>query len=243
MTATRRPRLSDVLYQDMLGQIQSGKLPAESRLPSELELSTRFKVSRPIVREALRRLRNDGLIQSRQGAGSFVSRANGPAAALPMRAMEQAAVEALPPLQSIEDVRKFYEFRLAVEGESAYWAAVNHTPESLKRMGAELKALYDAIRSDQIGVNQDFAFHMSIANASQNQYFEASLMMLKNHLNFLIDLARNFSKSASYTHMQAVQGDHLSIYEAIEKRDAEGAREAMRKHIVNAQQRVFFGRR
>src|SRR5262245_23518709 len=117
MTATRRPKLSDVLYQDMLGQIQSGKLPAESRLPSELELSTRFSVSRPIVREALRRLRDDGLIQSRQGAGSFVSRSNG--AALPMRPIEHAEIEALPPLQSIEDVRKFYEFRLAVEGESA----------------------------------------------------------------------------------------------------------------------------
>ncbi len=243
MTTTRRPRLSDVLYQDMLGQIRSGKLPAESRLPSELELATRFKVSRPIVREALRRLRNEGLIQSRQGAGSFVSASE--TRDLPIRAMASARTEidVLPPLQSIEDVRKFYEFRLAVEGESAYWAAINHTPETLKNMRTELKALYDAVRGDQIGVNQDFSFHMAIANASQNQYFEASLLMLKSHLNFLIDLARTFSRSASYSHLQAVQGDHASIFEAIERRDAEGAREAMRKHIINAQQRVFFGRR
>lgn len=234
MSGTRRPKLSDVLYNDILAQIRQGHFPRDARLPSEKELSQRFDVSRPIVRDALRRLREDGLVHSRQGSGSFVSASAGVSPA-------NGDGEMLPPLQSIEDVRKFYEFRLAIEGEAAYWAAENRTEEALTEIKAQLDALELAVRTDQIGVNQDFAFHMSIAKAGRNQFFESSLLFLRPHLNFLIDLARSFSISVSAEHLLMVQSEHAAVYQAIASRDANAARDHMRVHITNAQKRVFVG--
>ena len=57
MSGASRPKLSDVLYNDILAQIRYGDFRDQPRLPSEMELSQRFSVSRPIVREALGRLR------------------------------------------------------------------------------------------------------------------------------------------------------------------------------------------
>ncbi len=68
----REPKLSRQIYERIFELIVSGEYPERSRLPSELELSRRFGASRPIVREALARLRDDGLIVSRQGSGSYV---------------------------------------------------------------------------------------------------------------------------------------------------------------------------
>lgn len=236
MRGEGRPKLSDVLYNDILSRIRHGDFRDQPRLPSEVELSQRFSVSRPIVREALGRLRHEGIIHSRRGSGSFVTEAGaGPARADP---------EALPPpLQSIDDLQKFYDFRLAVEGEAAYRAALNASAASRAQVKAELDALEAAVRTGQVGVNQDFAFHMAIATASENRFFVSSLLALRPHLDFLIDLARSFSLSVSEEHIKMVQQEHAVVYEAIEARDGDGARERMRAHIENARQRVFFGTR
>ena len=70
----KRPRLSDQLYSQILEQIVSGRLSEGSRLPPEKEICEMFGVSRPVVRDALLRLRSDGLVQSRQGSGTFIQR-------------------------------------------------------------------------------------------------------------------------------------------------------------------------
>ena len=95
----------------MLGRIQRGQFPGDGKLPSEKELSQSFGVSRPIVREALRRLREEGLIQSRQGAGSFVVGAEEPQPPRPANGGQG--------IQTISDVRRIYQFRIALEGEVA----------------------------------------------------------------------------------------------------------------------------
>ena len=70
----REPKLSHQVYDRIFERIVSGEYAESSRLPSESDLSRRFGASRPIVREALARLRDDGLIVSRQGSGSYVQR-------------------------------------------------------------------------------------------------------------------------------------------------------------------------
>jgi len=236
MSGTSRPKLSDILYNDILSQIKFGDFREQPRLPSEMELSQRFNVSRPIVREALGRLRSEGLIHSRRGSGSFVTHVAEPAATRP-------EVETVAPLESIDDLRKFYEFRLAIEGEAAYLAAINATDATIRTIKAELDALDFAVQTGQVGVNQDFGFHMSIATASGNRFFESSLLALRPHLDFLIDLARSFSLSISAEHLRMVQEEHAVVYEAIAARNGVEARDRMRRHISNAEQRVFFGTR
>ena len=223
-----------MLYKDILAQIRCGDFREQARLPSELELSQRFSVSRPIVREALGRLRSEGIIHSRRGSGSFVTDAAAGGA-------PRAEAEAVPPLQSIDDLQKFYDFRLAIEGEAACLAALHASEAARAQVKAELDALETAVATGQVGVFQDFAFHMAIATASENRFFVSSLLALKPHLDFLIDLARSFSLSVSDEHIRKVQQEHAVVYEAIAARDGPAARERMRTHIENARQRVFFG--
>ena len=65
-------RFSDIIYEKIVSMISDGRFPINERLPSEQNLATLFGASRPVVREALERLRNDDLIVSRKGSGSYV---------------------------------------------------------------------------------------------------------------------------------------------------------------------------
>jgi DNA-binding FadR family transcriptional regulator len=228
-----RPKLSDVLYADMQDRIRRGEVLADGKLPSENELSQEFGVSRPTVREALRRLRDDGLIHSRQGAGSFVA-TQSPA---PVR-----AVPAKPDgIRTISDVRRVYQFRIALEGEVAYIAALHRGETHLRAIHKELEAIHLAIRAGRIGVQQDSDFHAAIARATQNPYFESALATVRPQVDFVIDLARSFSVLQSAEHLAMVQREHAAVFEAIRDGDGIKAREAMQAHIRNAQERVFDG--
>ena len=103
-TGRRRFKLCDRVYGDIVDRIIRREFAEGEKLPSEELLAKRHRVSRPIVREALARLREDGLIRSHRGAGSFVQ-------LRPSRAMLDFA-----PLESLADIQRCFEFRIAVEG-------------------------------------------------------------------------------------------------------------------------------
>lgn len=238
-TVTSRPKLSDVLYSDMLAWMGEGRLTADARLPSEKDLSVQFGVSRPIVREALRRLREEGLIYSRQGAGSFVS---GSATLATRQGRPLPAVAApAPGVTSIAEVRRIYEYRLALEGGAAFVAAVNRTDEQLEALALAMEASEKTILAGEPGIEQDAEFHMSIVRATQNHYFEDALAALKPQLEFLIGLSRTVSALQSEDHMALVQRQHRSIYMAIKDGNSSAARDAVQTHIRDAEKRIFDG--
>src|ERR1700680_3706149 len=137
----RRVRMSDVLYGDIVTQINSGGFAVDQRLPSEKDFCERFSVSRPIVREALERLRAEGLIRSRQGAGSFV--ANGATHAAAGGTRVQVSSDAMPAhINSIAAIQKFYAYRISFEGELAYTAAQNRQPADIQRIGSLLQDIH-----------------------------------------------------------------------------------------------------
>ncbi|MEZ7881334.1 MAG: GntR family transcriptional regulator, partial [Rhodospirillales bacterium] len=108
---TRDWKLSDQAYERILAKIVDGQFPENSKLPAEIELSKQLEVSRPVLRQALARLRQDEVISSRQGSGSFVMRR-------PASQMLDFA-----PVGSIADIQRCFEFRAAVEGAGAALAA------------------------------------------------------------------------------------------------------------------------
>src|SRR5205814_1620728 len=103
--AQRRGRLGDQVYGRLLEEIVSGRYVVGDRLPGENDLAQTFEVSRPVVREALNRLQADGLVTSRQGAGSFVAR-------VPPRQIVKLA-----PGASIAGILRTFEVRIALEGQ------------------------------------------------------------------------------------------------------------------------------
>lgn len=236
----RRVRMSDVLYGDILKQINSGGFAVDHRLPSEKEFCERFGVSRPIVREALERLRTEGLIRSRQGAGSFVANGTAQAAAeLP----PHGAPDTMPVhINSIAAIQKFYAYRISLEGELAYAAAQNRQPADIKRIGGLLQDIKSSAASNTQGIDEDLEYHEAIAQATHNEFFIAAWSAARGHIRFLIELARSLSTLGLPNHSAAVRSSHEPIFECIRDGDADGARARMREHITRSQERVFLGK-
>src|ERR671916_1206506 len=130
-TAAVEAKLSAGIYEKLFERIVAGEFPVNARLPSETELARRFGASRPVVREALARLRDDGLIVSRQGSGSYVR-----------RRPDQAVLQFVP-VGSIADIQRCFEFRAGLEAAAAALAATRWEDGDL----ADIKAAFDEIET------------------------------------------------------------------------------------------------
>lgn len=207
--------------------IVAGKLPEGERLPAETELASSFGVSRPVVREALSRLRADGVIVSRRGSGSYVQRKPSP------------QLLSLAPIGGIADLMRCFEFRIALEGEAAALAAVRRSDDDVAQMEAALAALEQAIERKSVGTQADIRFHNAIAAASKNKLFTTTLTALADVIFQGVSVARKLTLQASTRRLLTVQAEHRRIFEAIRDEDASAARKAVRQHIENARARVL----
>ena len=138
---------------------------------------------------ALARLREDDLVQSRRGSGTFVQR------------KPQLALARFAPLQSIADVQRCFEFRIGLEEKAAALAAERHGPAQLAGIDDALGGMARAIERAEVGHDADFAFHLAVAEASGNRYFPDVLAMLRSHIDFGMQLARTLSMHPSTERM------------------------------------------
>jgi GntR family transcriptional repressor for pyruvate dehydrogenase complex len=231
--ASRAP-LGEQLAERMAELIGHGEFSEGARLPAEVEIAERFGVSRPVVREALSRLRVTGVIVSRKGSGSYVKKR----ADLAPKLIDTIG---FGPVNSLAQVRKCYEFRIGIEGEAAYLAAQNRTPAMLSIMREALDRMEKATAQGMVGMSADLEFHIAVARASGNEFFEAVMQAMRTPIEFAINLGRSLSLTRPREHLRIVQTEHVVMIDAIEAQDREGARLAMRTHIENACSRVFEG--
>ncbi len=225
----REGTLSDMVYETILKKIVDGEFPSGSKLPTEHELCEQLSVSRPVLRQALKQLREDGVIKSRQGSGSYVT------------GQPDRAILVFAPVGSIADIQRTFEFRAAIEGEAASFAAQRRTPAQLEALGDALRLLDICVENGSLGVAEDEAFHALICQASDNQYFASVRASMQSNIITGMNLTRNLSLTKSVERMRLVQAEHYQILQAIKLQDAEAARLAMRRHIENARRRVFEG--
>jgi GntR family transcriptional regulator, transcriptional repressor for pyruvate dehydrogenase complex len=226
ITPLRPVKLADRVYEQILEQIVGGQYPEGARLPSEAQLALAFSVSRPIVRDALARLNADGVILSRHGSGSYVQR------------RPHREILHLAPIGGMADLMRCFEFRIALEGESAYLAAARRTDADLAAMATALAAFDAVIERAQLGSEPDIAFHNAIAAASRNKLFESTMETVAAHTFAGMNLSRKLTLR-SHKRLLLVQAEHARIFGAIKAEDAEGARAAMRAHIEAARTRVL----
>nr|WP_291423836.1 FadR/GntR family transcriptional regulator [Acidocella sp.] len=226
-------RLGEHLYEAILTMITRQKLTEGARLPPENELATLFGVSRPIVRETLARLREEGIIVSRRGSGSYVSRRATPADGLSEAKFDH--------IDSFEQIQKCYEFRKAIEGEAAFLAASNHTPESLESIREACASLGRDVAAGELGGNTDFEFHLAVAKSSGNEWFASALLAMRSQIELTIDIARSLSLNRSTEHLDTVQAEHVAVVEAIAGGDPVKSRNAMREHLTKTCSRIFRG--
>lgn len=223
-------KLVDRVFDQLHERIRTGNYAPDSRLPGEHELASMLGVSRPVVRDALSRLREQGLIYSRQGAGTFVS-----------AQVSAAAQLAYSPVKSIADIQRCYEFRLTIEPAAAYYAALRRDEAAIARIEAALAELREATSHQLHRTDADFVFHKAVAEAANNHYYTASLEALRAHIAVGMHL-HGLSLMGPQQGLEQVYEEHRAIYLAVAEGRAEDARDLMRKHLEGSRDRLFEGK-
>jgi GntR family transcriptional repressor for pyruvate dehydrogenase complex len=211
---------------DLLGnEIRSGKYKPAERLPTEQELIARFGVSRTVIREAFASLKAEGLVVTRQGAGTFV--ADNPFG----RPFRIAPEE----MNSLPQMIYVLQLRLAVEVEATGLAAQYRNGRALDRMGRCLDLMDDAIRAGTSISAPDYEFHLAIAEGTGNPYFERFIRFLRNSLPPGREVNQDLKDPGVWRQYFAeIQSQHRAIYAAIRDADADGARTLARTHLEGA---------
>jgi DNA-binding FadR family transcriptional regulator len=220
--------LKDELIDRLSAEIKSGALKPSDKLPTEQQLIATFGVSRTVVREALAALRAEGLIDTRQGAGAFVSR--------DMRRRPFRMSTRGP--QNISDVISITEFRLGIEIEAAGFAAERRTAEDLKSIDSSIERFAQSVARGEEAVEADFDFHQAIAKAARNENFSAFLDFLGWHTIPRRNIyAKIVDRSARRKYLHRVLNEHKSIAKAILESRPNAARNAMRRHLEKSLKR------
>lgn len=230
--AADRPRsmlLADVVYDSIRRAIANGDYAEEERLPGENAMALQYDVSRPVVRAALKRLREEGLVTSRQGSGSYISTSATPK---PL---------AYQPLETIADLQRCYEFRLTIEPVAAALAAGRRSEADLAEIEKLLQMMRDATERRSHREDADFGFHLAITAAANNQYFETSMRALREHIAVGMKF-HGLSLQTVRGGLDHVLDEHAHIFQAITRGEAETARAAMAAHVAGSRDRLFEGR-
>jgi GntR family transcriptional regulator, transcriptional repressor for pyruvate dehydrogenase complex len=220
--------LADRVYHSLYGRISNGDYLVNQKLPSEHTLSDEFGVSRPVLRTALERLREEGIIYSRQGAGNFVRETL-------TNPVGFARVETLA------DVQRCYEFRITIEVEAARSAAERRNSAALAEIAEALEMLSAATGSHEHREDADFAFHVAITKAANNHYFEASMRALRDHIYVGMQLHGQSLMTDGSKALEAVLTEHKEIYQSIKNGKAAQAAKLMRLHLEHSRDRLFGG--
>ncbi|MEF7613944.1 FadR/GntR family transcriptional regulator [Aquincola sp. MAHUQ-54] len=238
----RAKRQPQRVVDSVAGRIQGGLLKPGERVPSEPELMRELGVSRSVVREAMSRLQAGGMVETRQGVGTFVL---APPAARPLLGVAGQDLQ-------LRQVFSMLELRVSVESDAASLAASRRSDAHLAAMREALDA-FDAHRRAGAGTAEDdFRFHALIAAATGNEYFEEVMGCLGGATIRCHGSAAQVALGAGpaggprfgepRTSLEAgkavAQAEHEAIYEAIHRGDPAAARAAMFMHLNNSRERL-----
>lgn len=203
--------------------IQRGEISAGDRLPPERDLAKLLGVSRPTLRAGIRSLATVGILQSKQGAGTFV-----------VEAEESPTLDGNP-LKMMAALHGFtsdemFEARLSLEMGIASFAAERATSEQMTQMAEEVAGMYASIDDPAQYLVHDMRFHQIIAAASGNRILTSLMNMVAT---ILFEYRSKTVKRAKDLKDSAEQ--HHNIYRAMRERNAAAARDAMRDHLLKTQ--------
>ncbi|MBO0653403.1 FadR family transcriptional regulator [Streptomyces triculaminicus] len=201
--------------EQILQIVRLGLVPQGERLPAERELAERLHISRVTLREVLKVLQDQGLVESRRGryGGTFV-----------LARTRSASEEEVRRRVAAVDVEDTLRFREVLEvGAAGLCATHGLTGEQTRRLRAALAATHDAPLADYRRL--DTLLHLTLAELSGSVTLAAQYAAVRATVNDLLDgiplLVRNLEHS---------QRQHTALVEAVLDRDADGAREVMREH-------------
>ena len=215
--------ISEEIAKQIMDLISNGDLKPGQRLPSERDLCENFGASRSSLREALRCLSIVGVLNARVGEGTSVAPDGGK---FLRKILEWRLIT------EKHDVENLLEIRIALEGVSAANSARYATPEEIEKARELVTRMKAAVKDEKQFAILDLDFHILLANASGNGLLLDLISVIRSQL------ARTLSTVLQLPNARPLSlKEHLAIFEAIERRDVEGAREAMHHHLEAALKR------
>ena len=220
-----QPIQSERLYEQIVYQIErrivAGDLKVGDQLPAERELADQFAVSRTAVREAIKALREKGLVEIRLGRGTFVTRGATGAVRHSLGLL----------LKNENGFVNLAEVREILEPEIAALAATRVTEENIAAMAEAVAIMETALNNVDVFVEADLDFHLALAEATQNP-------IIPTLMDSIIDLLREQRKRTGNVEGGLARGQyhHKRILEAVIQHDPLAARQAMQDHLLQVRE-------
>jgi GntR family transcriptional repressor for pyruvate dehydrogenase complex len=215
--------VSEVVKQ-LIGLLTGGELVPGSRLPPERQLAEQLGVGRSAVREALAALEILGIVTVRPGSGTY---------------LRENASELLPTTLSwgmmlnAARTRELIEVRGGLEIQAAAYAAQRASDDDIEQMRSYVAVMRDSLDDLKTFLQADIRFHLQIALSADNVVLHDLLQSTRSLLRLWVE--RGLSERAQ---AEVAYKEHLAVFEAIARRDPEGALHAMRAHMSTAGERV-----
>lgn len=228
MKPIRKEKLSELIYENIVGLITGGEYKVDDKLPSEHELANYYKVSRAPVREAISKLISMGYVESSQGKGTYVKNIT----------VSDEIKEYTYGEFNKKELFDLLEMRTTLEVKSAELAAERRTVEDLSKISEALSDFKKITQNQRIlGMRADYDFHEAIVMSTQNDFMIQTFNNLQNvHRNALeFSLKLNMGKPRK---REMVYDEHAEIYEAIKKGDSSSAAKCMKKHLYNMRKKL-----
>ncbi|MGE7120700.1 FadR/GntR family transcriptional regulator [Peribacillus sp. NPDC046944] len=225
----KSPKVYEIIFNQIKESFITGELKPGDKLPSERDLSIRFKVSRTSIREALRVLEINGVIEVRPGDGRFIRHSEVQSL---INQLSTTIIDA-----ENDMVYEMLEVRRVIETECAFLAAQKATSLDFQKMLKALEDMANSEHDEELGLQADLLFHNSIAQATNNSIFAGLVHTLSDQMKETIQATRQhrFSKPG---HFQETLQEHKDIYISIALKDADKAKHLMDVHIKRIREQM-----
>ncbi|SHF01763.1 GntR family transcriptional regulator, transcriptional repressor for pyruvate dehydrogenase complex [Seinonella peptonophila] len=220
----KREPLALEITNQIIEYLQSGKVNPGDRLPSERQLAQNLGVGRSVVRDALKSLSLLGILEIRQGDGTYFQSIS---SELLPRTIEWGLLLGKKRVLDLAECRHYIEIAIVK------LAAERRDQQTIEELSALLETMKNARFDTETFAEADLQFHMKIAKASQNTALHDILSSMRSLLDFWIKRVIAAAGDSQYSYDR-----HLAIFEAIKEGDAQKATKAMEKHMESALERL-----
>lgn len=219
-------KLYEEVTEQIYGMILRGTLQPGDKLDSVEQLASRFEVGRSAVREALSALKAMGLVEMRQGEGTYIRTFDPKRISLPL---------SMAVLMKEEDILYLLEVRKIIETGTATIAAKKRTEENLEAMSLAINDMRMENIGEDVGERADFQFHLAIAEATKNPLIIGLLNDVSGLMKESMRETRKIWHHSKLKKMEDLHQDHTDIFNAVRDQDQTKAVQAMNRHLENVE--------
>lgn len=213
--------LSEMIADDILYMINVEKRFSDTmKLPNENDFAKELNVNRATLREAIRILATSGVLEIKRGVGTFIRED---------AARQHGDYDTIYSDYENVDIHDLYEMRIVFEPEAAFFATQRATETEMKNILKYGEIVEKKLIDNTERTTEELNFHRAIAKATHNMYMNKLMPMLLKMIYISVKVTQHNSE----LRVETIR-DHRLIMEFMKQRDAEGAKTAMRLHMLHA---------